>query len=104
MHDVSPATHLSKTTLRLAHLPESGLFTAFAHLRQALPGSELVAAASPVGKLGVSICYDMRFPELYQKLTFLHGAEVSEREMERENVREMFGVRAVVLGSCNTST
>ena len=24
----------------------------------------------------MTICYDMRFPELYQKLTFLHGAEV----------------------------
>ena len=44
--------------------------------RQALAGSELVCCDSPAGRLGVTICYDMRFPELYQKLTFLHGAEV----------------------------
>jgi len=41
-----------------------------------LAGDEVVSCASPVGMLGVTICYDMRFPELYQKLTFLHGAEV----------------------------
>lgn len=44
--------------------------------KQALAGSEVVACDSPAGRLGVTICYDMRFPELYQKLTFLHGASV----------------------------
>lgn len=43
---------------------------------QAIAGDSVVACDSPVGRLGVTICYDMRFPELYQKLTFLHGAEV----------------------------
>lgn len=32
-------------------------------------GNELVVADSPVGKLGLSICYDLRFPELYLSLT-----------------------------------
>ena len=36
----------------------------------------LVACDSPCGRLGVTICYDMRFPELYQKLRFAHGASV----------------------------
>ncbi|MGH1461068.1 MAG: carbon-nitrogen hydrolase family protein [Neptuniibacter sp.] len=31
-------------------------------------GSELVVADTPVGKIGLSICYDLRFPEHYQKL------------------------------------
>jgi len=44
--------------------------------RQAVPGSELVCCDSPLGRLGVTTCYDMRFPELYQKLTFVHGAQL----------------------------
>ncbi len=32
------------------------------------PGRELVLADTPVGKLGMSVCYDMRFPELYREL------------------------------------
>jgi predicted amidohydrolase len=32
------------------------------------PGSEAVVAPSVLGPLGLTICYDMRFPELYQAL------------------------------------
>ncbi|UJR82334.1 carbon-nitrogen hydrolase family protein [Sandaracinus amylolyticus] len=32
------------------------------------PGSELVVADAPFGKLGLSVCYDVRFPELYRGL------------------------------------
>ena len=32
------------------------------------PGREPVIADTPVGKLGLSVCYDMRFPELYREL------------------------------------
>jgi deaminated glutathione amidase len=39
-----------------------------------LPGRELVVADTPIGKLGLSVCYDMRFPELYRELV-LQGAE-----------------------------
>lgn len=39
------------------------------------PGSELVVVDSPIGKLGLSVCYDVRFPELYQGLRNM-GAEV----------------------------
>ena len=38
------------------------------------PGHELVLADTPVGKLGLSVCYDMRFPELYRELVS-QGAE-----------------------------
>ena len=38
-------------------------------------GDDVVTADSPVGKLGLSICYDLRFPELYLSLAQL-GAEV----------------------------
>ena len=32
------------------------------------PGDTVVTAASPVGRLGLAICYDLRFPALYQAL------------------------------------
>ncbi len=32
-------------------------------------GSDLVTCASPVGTLGLSVCYDLRFPELYRALS-----------------------------------
>src|SRR3984957_19551774 len=38
------------------------------------PGREAVIADTPVGKLGLSVCYDMRFPELYRELVS-RGAE-----------------------------
>jgi predicted amidohydrolase len=39
-------------------------------------GSEaVVVEGTPVGKLGLSICYDLRFPQLFQRLTDA-GAEV----------------------------
>jgi predicted amidohydrolase len=32
------------------------------------PGHEVVVTDTPFGRLGLSICYDLRFPELYRKL------------------------------------
>ncbi len=32
------------------------------------PGHKVVVADTPVGRLGLSVCYDMRFPELYREL------------------------------------
>ena len=40
------------------------------------PGSKLVVCDSPIGKLGVTICYDMRFSEMYVDLVQKGGAEV----------------------------
>ena len=40
------------------------------------PGTELVACDSPVGRLGITTCYDMRFPEMYTELTRTMGAQV----------------------------
>lgn len=39
-----------------------------------VPGRNPVVADTPVGKLGLSVCYDMRFPELYRELVS-QGAE-----------------------------
>ena len=40
----------------------------------ATPGRKVVVADTPVGRLGLSVCYDMRFPELYRELV-ARGAE-----------------------------
>ncbi|MGO9037284.1 MAG: carbon-nitrogen hydrolase family protein [Steroidobacteraceae bacterium] len=39
-----------------------------------MPGRTAVLADTPVGRLGLSVCYDMRFPELYRDLV-ARGAE-----------------------------
>jgi len=33
-----------------------------------IPGNEIITCNTPVGKLGLTICYDIRFPGLYTKL------------------------------------
>ena len=39
------------------------------------PGLELVVVDTPVGKIGLTVCYDLRFAELYQQLLF-KGAQL----------------------------
>jgi predicted amidohydrolase len=34
-----------------------------------VPGDRVVAADTPLGRLGLSICYDLRFPDLYRALS-----------------------------------
>ncbi|KAJ8451224.1 hypothetical protein Cgig2_013996 [Carnegiea gigantea] len=34
------------------------------------------AVDSPIGRLGLTVCYDVRFPELYQLLRFQHKAQI----------------------------
>jgi predicted amidohydrolase len=48
------------------------------HLKESkavAPGEEVVVADTPAGRLGLSICYDVRFPELYRELA-RRGARV----------------------------
>jgi nitrilase len=40
-----------------------------------LPGREPVVVDTPVGRVGLGVCYDMRFPELFRQLS-AKGAEV----------------------------
>ena len=37
---------------------------------------QLATCESPIGRLGLTVCYDLRFPELYQRLAFDLGAQV----------------------------
>ncbi len=36
--------------------------------RSVAPGTDVVVAETPLGRLGLSICYDLRFPELFREL------------------------------------
>lgn len=39
------------------------------------PGSDVVVLDSPIGRLGLAVCYDLRFPELFREMS-AQGAEV----------------------------
>lgn len=49
--------------------------SAYSESRSYEPGTELVTVETPLGCLGLSVCYDLRFPELYRAL-FRKGAEI----------------------------
>jgi predicted amidohydrolase len=60
-----------------AHLFDPELDEAGAHRESAAfrPGSKLGLTDTPFGKVGFSVCYDLRFPEMFRALTF-RGARV----------------------------
>ena len=47
----------------------------FRESKTVAPGDRVVALDTPLGRLGLTICYDLRFPELYRRLAF-DGARV----------------------------
>ena len=53
-------------------LPGGPRFQESAHIA---PGAAVVTTPTPLGRLGLSICYDLRFPELYRALVD-EGAEL----------------------------
>lgn len=53
-------------------LPGGPSFRESAHIA---PGAEVVAVPTPLGVIGLSICYDLRFPEMYRRLVDA-GAEL----------------------------
>ena len=58
-------------TYRKIHLFDVDLSTAEQSYREShsmVPGAAAVAVETPLGKLGLTICYDLRFPELFRLL------------------------------------
>jgi omega-amidase len=51
------------------------LFSLMGEDRALDSGNEVLVAGTSIGKIGVMICYDLRFPELARRLT-LEGAEI----------------------------
>lgn len=41
----------------------------YAESRSFEPGAEVVVADSPLGDLGLAVCYDLRFPELFRRMS-----------------------------------
>jgi predicted amidohydrolase len=44
--------------------------------RSVAPGGTPVVCPTPLARLGLSVCYDLRFPELYRELVVRGGAQV----------------------------
>jgi predicted amidohydrolase len=51
------------------------LFSTMNEDRFLSPGNEALVIDTGVGRLGIAICYDLRFPELFRKMA-LNGAEI----------------------------
>lgn len=48
---------------------------AYSESEATLPGKKAVLVDTPCGKMGLSVCFDVRFPELYREL-YAQGAEL----------------------------
>ncbi|HEY8495339.1 MAG TPA: carbon-nitrogen hydrolase family protein [Myxococcota bacterium] len=64
------------------------------------PGSEVVSVETPFGGIGLSICYDLRFPELYRALAargvrFLAVPAAFARETGRDHWEVLLRARAI---------
>ncbi len=51
------------------------MFSTMGEDRFLSPGDRVLVASTSVGKLGIAICYDLRFPELFRRMA-LDGAEI----------------------------
>ncbi len=74
---ISPDGELA-STYRKIHLFDVDI-PGGAQLRESdttAPGDRVVLTETPLARLGLSICYDVRFPELYRELVVRHGAEL----------------------------
>ena len=64
------------------------------------PGSELASFETPAGVVGLSVCYDLRFPELYRSLAergarFLCVPAAFARETGRDHWEVLLRARAI---------
>jgi len=59
----------------LANYRKLHMFSTMGEDRFLSPGDRTLVVPTSVGRLGVAICYDLRFPELFRKMA-LEGAEI----------------------------
>jgi deaminated glutathione amidase len=55
--------------LHLFNVDLPGLEEGYRESAGTMPGNEVVLADSPLGRLGLAVCYDVRFPELFRSMT-----------------------------------
>jgi omega-amidase len=58
-----------------AHYRKVHLFTLFGEHKHMDAGEAIVTSDTEIGRIGCSVCYDLRFPELFRKCA-LDGAEI----------------------------
>jgi len=64
------------------------------------PGEEVVVASTPFGGVGLSVCYDLRFPELYRQMArrgarFLAVPAAFARETGKDHWEVLLRARAI---------
>ncbi len=64
------------------------------------PGTEIITAPTPFGVVGLSICYDLRFPELYREFakrgaTWITAASAFLPETGRSHWKSLLRARAI---------
>lgn len=71
-------SHASQAQLVFIYLSELEFFMRGCTFKasKVFSGKDVVAVDSPFGCLGLTVCYDLRFPELYHQLRFKHQAQV----------------------------
>jgi predicted amidohydrolase len=67
-------THYDKIHLFDVDLPNGEVYRESERIR---PGSQAVLAPTPWGALGMTVCYDLRFPQLYRDLAHAGAAMTS---------------------------
>ena len=61
--------------MHLFDVDASGAGESYRESRSIEPGEEMVVVKTPVGRVGLAVCYDVRFPELFRALVD-RGAEI----------------------------
>mmetsp|Transcript_25309 Transcript_25309/g.38976 ORF Transcript_25309/g.38976 Transcript_25309/m.38976 type:complete len:436 (-) Transcript_25309:34-1341(-) len=78
-HVIIDNTGTVQCVYRKIHLFDVSIPDEGVHLRESAttaPGAKLVVCDSPIGRLGVTTCYDLRFPEMYTQLVREGGAQI----------------------------
>jgi nitrilase len=73
--DASGARVARYDKIHLFDVDIPGKAEAYRESAHVAPGREPVVVDTPVGRLGLSVCYDMRFPELFRRLSAA-GAQI----------------------------
>jgi deaminated glutathione amidase len=64
--DGRQAARFDKIHLFDVHIP--GRDESYAESRSTLAGEDIVVLDTPLGRLGLAVCYDLRFPELFRRM------------------------------------
>jgi nitrilase len=75
VYDASGERRARYDKIHLFDIQVPGRAESYRESANVAPGSTPVVVATPVGNLGLSVCYDVRFPELFRRLSAA-GAEI----------------------------